>query len=139
MHLLKKELYELIRNDEKIFDFLLNSALDGLWFWDLENPTRQWMDAKFFKLLGYSHKDKYSDSVSWYEFVIPEDVKLAKAHIAAHLHNSHYNIDFSVRYKHKSGSIVWVKVRGVAITDSEGKPNRFLGAQTEITKQKKLS
>lgn len=33
---LKKELYELIKNDETIFDFIQESALDGMWYWDLE-------------------------------------------------------------------------------------------------------
>ena len=35
---LKKELYELIKSDERIFDFIQESCLDGMWYWDLENP-----------------------------------------------------------------------------------------------------
>lgn len=136
MHLLKKELYELIKNDENIFDFLLNSALDGIWFWDLENPARQYMDAKFFKLLGLNPNDDYDTHSNWYDYVLPEDIAMAKAHISAHVHNSKYSIDFNLRYKHKTGRIIWVKIRGLAILNSNGKPYRFLGAQAEITKQK---
>lgn len=38
---LKKELYELIKNDESIFDFIQESSLDGMWYWDLENPENE--------------------------------------------------------------------------------------------------
>ena len=36
-HYLKKELYEKIKKDSTIFDFLEDNSLDGLWYWDLEN------------------------------------------------------------------------------------------------------
>ena len=41
--------------------------------------------------------------------------------------------DQVMRYTHKSGHIVWVRCRGVAIRNSEGKPIRMLGAQTDIS------
>jgi hypothetical protein len=44
---LKKELYELIKTDESIFDFIQESSLDGLWYWDLEEPENEWMNSKF--------------------------------------------------------------------------------------------
>lgn len=38
---LKEELYELIKTDESIFDFIQESSLDGLWYWDLEHPEEE--------------------------------------------------------------------------------------------------
>ncbi len=33
-HYLKEELYNLVSNNEEIFDFLQKGSLDGLWYWD---------------------------------------------------------------------------------------------------------
>ena len=38
-HYLKKELYALIKEDPSIFNFFHQGTLDGLWYWDLENPA----------------------------------------------------------------------------------------------------
>ena len=56
---LKKELYELIRTDESIFDFIQESALDGLWYRDLENPENEWMNTKFWTVLGYNAEEMH--------------------------------------------------------------------------------
>jgi len=35
---LRRELYRRVRDDAAIFDFLQDGSLDGLWYWDLDNP-----------------------------------------------------------------------------------------------------
>ena len=40
---LKTELYEIIQKDSTIFDFLQENSLDGIWYWDLENPENEWL------------------------------------------------------------------------------------------------
>jgi hypothetical protein len=30
----------------RFFDFIQESALDGLWYWDLEKPEEEWMNPK---------------------------------------------------------------------------------------------
>ena len=39
---LKTELYQLVQEDDSIFEFLQNGSLDGLWHWDLEKPEEEW-------------------------------------------------------------------------------------------------
>ena len=41
-----------------------------------------------------------------------------------------------MRYRHKDGSTVWVRCRGIVIRDDTGKPVRMLGAHTDLTLQK---
>ena len=53
---LEKELYELIRTDNSIFTFLQSGSLDGIWYWDLENPENEWMSERFWTTLGYDPK-----------------------------------------------------------------------------------
>lgn len=37
-HYLEAELIQLFRENSEIYEFIGAAALDGLWFWDLENP-----------------------------------------------------------------------------------------------------
>ena len=56
-HYLKKELYELVSDDRSIFEFLQSGSLDGLWYWDIEKPEQEWMNARFWGLLGYDPQE----------------------------------------------------------------------------------
>ncbi|MBJ2135549.1 PAS domain-containing protein [Paraglaciecola chathamensis] len=130
---LKEELYELIKTDESIFDFIQESSLDGLWYWDLERPDEEWMNPKFWSVLGYDHREMPHKASAWQDIIHPDDLKLATENFINHCENPDYPYDQTVRYTHKSGSTVWIRCRGLAIRDKHGKPQRMLGAHQEIT------
>ena len=130
---LKKELYELIKTDESIFDFIQESALDGLWYWDLEKPEEEWMNPQFWAVLGYNHKEMPHKSSAWQDIIHPADLKLATENFIKHCENPDYPYNQTVRYTHKNGSTVWIRCRGLAIRDKNGKPVRMLGAHQDIT------
>ena len=50
---LEKELYKLVCADHSIFEFLHRGSLDGIWYWDLDNPENEWMSPQFWTTLGY--------------------------------------------------------------------------------------
>tara|TARA_B100000470_G_scaffold217054_1_gene200931 strand:+ start:275 stop:433 length:159 start_codon:yes stop_codon:yes gene_type:complete len=52
MNRLEEELYNKISTDKCVFDFIQESSLDGLWYWDLEEPEDEWMSPKFWTTLG---------------------------------------------------------------------------------------
>ena len=51
-HYLKQELYGLFRKDNSLFEFLQAGSLDGVWYWNLEKPTDEWMSPRFWEILG---------------------------------------------------------------------------------------
>lgn len=130
---LKKELYELIRTDETIFDFIQESSLDGLWYWDLEDTENEWMNAKFWTVLGYNPEEMPHKSTAWQNIINPDDLKLATENFIQHCKDPNHPYDQIVRYTHKDGSTVWIRCRGLAIRDKDGKPIRMLGAHHDIT------
>lgn len=71
---LKKELYQKFKQDSDIFEFLQEAALDGLWYWDLENPENEWLSPKFWHTLGYDSKEKTHSPSEWQELVNPKDL-----------------------------------------------------------------
>ncbi|MEM6795206.1 MAG: hypothetical protein AAF725_14600, partial [Acidobacteriota bacterium] len=64
-HYLEDELYRLIQEDPRIFDFLEASSLDGLWYWDLENPEHEWMSDRFWQTLGFDPDSRPHLASSW--------------------------------------------------------------------------
>jgi diguanylate cyclase (GGDEF)-like protein/PAS domain S-box-containing protein len=137
IHYLKKELYELVQKDSTIFEFLQSGSLDGVWYWDLENPENEWMSPHFWITLGYNPDNKRHLASEWQNLINSDDLQVAISNFEAHCSDPNHPYDQIVRYRHKDGSTVWVRCRGVAIRDKAGKPIRMLGAHTDITPQKK--
>lgn len=134
---LKKELYQLIKEDSSLFDFLQEAALDGLWFWDLTQPENEWMNSKFWTTLGYDPDKMPHKASSWQDIIYPEDLKQVYANFAKHSKDPSYPYDQIVRYRHKLGHTVWIRCRGIIIRDQNDKPLKMLGAHTDITQIKK--
>lgn len=132
-HPLEIEFRELLRNDPEIFDFLERSTLDGIWYWDLEHPEHEWMSETFWRTFGYDPAEKQHLAAEWQNMVDPNDLEAAIANFEAHCANPDHPYDQIVRYRHKNGHMVWVRCRGMAIRDPDGKPIRMLGAHTNIT------
>jgi diguanylate cyclase (GGDEF)-like protein/PAS domain S-box-containing protein len=133
---LKKELYELVKNDSSIFEFIQAGSLDGMWYWDLIDPKHEWMSDKFWTTLGFNPNEKKHLACEWQDLIFAEDLKIAKENLERHIENPNHPYDQIVRYRHKNGSTVWIRCRGLAIRDEQGKAIRMLGAHTDITHMK---
>lgn len=132
---LRDELYQHAREDPNFLDFLLRSALDGVWYWDLEHPEFEWMSPEFWELLGHDPASKRHLAREWQDLIFPEDLALAQHNFELHLADPDHPYDQVVRYTHKLGHTIWVRCRGIAHRDPlTGKPLRMLGAHTDLTK-----
>jgi len=135
---LKIELYELIKNDKSIFDFIQESSLDGMWYWDLENPENEWMNARFWTILGYNPEEMPHKSSAWQNIIDQDDLKIALDNFKKHCENPNHSYDQIVRYKHINNSTVWIRCRGIAIRNEKNQPIRMLGAHHDITDLKNV-
>ena len=133
MHYLEKELRELIKEDESVFDFLQKSTLDGLWYWDLENPEEEWMNSTFWEILGYDPGEMPHKVSSWMEIMNQDDQEIARQKITEHMENPERPYDQITRYRHADGHTVWIRCRGVIMRAADGTPLRMLGAHTDVT------
>ena len=135
-HYLESELYSLVKTNSDIFDFLQKGSLDGIWYWDLKHPENEWMSPSFWRTFGYDAGEKPHLSEAWQDIIHPEDLKLATENFEKHAADADFPYDQVVRYRHKNGSTVWIRCRGVIIRDEEGQPTRMLGAHQDITQLK---
>ena len=136
-HYLKDELYRLIQSDDSVFEFLHLGSLDGIWYWDLESPEHEWMSPGFWTTLGYDPAEMQHLASEWKDLIHAEDLAVALDNFTRHCEDPSHPYDQIVRYRHKDGSTVWIRCRGVAIRDESGKPIRMLGAHTDLTLQKR--
>ena len=132
MHYLEVELEEGIKNGN-LFQWLQEGSLDGLWYWDLENPEVEWMSDRFWEVFGYEPGEHPHTSEWWQANIHPDDLKVVEANLEAHKKDPDHPFDQIVRYKHKLGHTVWVRCRGIIVRDDSGKPVRMLGAHTDVT------
>ena len=136
-HYLKKELYELVRSDPAIFEFLQAGSLDGIWYWDVERQDQEWMSPRFKELFGYRDEEIPNTSEWWQANIFPEDRDVALDNFAKHLADPSHPYDQIVRYRHRDGGTVWVRCRGLAVRNERGEPIRLLGCHTDVTALKR--
>jgi len=138
MHYLQAELHELSRKGDSIFNFLRESSLDGMWYWDLEKPENEWMSPEFWRLFGYDPDVMPHTPDAWQDIIHPDDLRVAVTNFEKHLADPEHPYDQVVRYTHKeTGEHITVRCRGIAIRDENGKPIRMLGAHTDLTALKR--
>jgi len=132
-HYLKNELLELNKKEPVIFEWLEAGSLDGIWYWDLENPENMWYSAKIKATLGYGVDEIPNKSKWWRDRIFPGDFEKLARNYREHLENPDIPFDCVIRYPHKKGHTVWVRNRGLMIRNDEGKPVRMLGVHLDVT------
>lgn len=132
-HYLEAELAEQIRTNPAMWDFIRKSSLDGVWYWDLEDPEQEWMSPEFWQLFGIDPATRRHRASEWQDLIHPADLEKAMQNFRDHCAEPDHPYDQVVRYRHADGSTVWVRCRGLAIRDDTGRPVRMLGAHTAIT------
>ncbi|MEY1554996.1 PAS domain-containing protein [Yoonia sp. R2331] len=132
-HYLEAELEERLSRDPEIWEFIRQSTLDGVWFWDLEDPAHEWMSPEFWQTFGYDPDKMPHLADAWQDIINPEDLKIAQVNVGRHIEDPDHPYDQVVRYTKADGSTAWVRCRGLALRDETGKAVRLLGAHTDLT------
>ena len=125
---LEFEFNQKIKTDVSIFNFICNDVLDGIWYWDLENPENEWMSANYWTTLGYDPKEMPHTSETWQKIIHPDDLIFASEILQKHLENPSIPFDQTVRKFNKEGQVVWIRVKAQALANDEGKLTRMIGA-----------
>ena len=131
-HYLKRELFGRVRAGG-VFEALEAGAADGVWYWDLEQPEHEWMSPRFWQLFGYDPASKPHLSSAWRDLIHPDDLRGAMDNFEKHRADPNHPYDQYVRYRHRDGSTVWVRCRGRALRDANGKAIRMLGTHVDVT------
>jgi diguanylate cyclase (GGDEF)-like protein/PAS domain S-box-containing protein len=124
-----------LRESEERYALVLRGVNDGLWDWKLPENT-VYFSARWKRMLGYEEDEIGSDPDEWLKRVHPEDLQRVKRELRAHLEGGAPHFESEHRVRHKDGAYCWVLVRGLAVRDATGAPERMVGSQSDITRRK---
>ncbi|HEX8507229.1 MAG TPA: ATP-binding protein [Hymenobacter sp.] len=136
MDYLGNELRELQSSDYTVFDFIQESTLAGLWYWDLEREAARWATPKFWHMLGYDAPEPTHFADAWAAAVGPDDLAATDGYVAACIADHSYSFDQVVQGTHRDGSVRWLHCWGLVLRNAAGQPHRLLGVLVDITKRR---
>jgi PAS domain S-box-containing protein len=125
---LESEFNQRIKTDVSIFNFICNDVLDGIWYWDLENPEHEWMSRNYWTTLGFNPDEMPHNSDAWQEIIHPDDLVLAREVLQKHFENPSIPYDQTVRMFRKDGEMIWIRCKAQALANEDGKLIRMIGA-----------
>lgn len=125
---------EQLKNLSSRLHLALTSAHLGVWEWDIVNNKLSW-DDRMFELYGLS-RDHFAPQVTtWETSIHPEDRDFAVDSLYAALRGEK-PFDTQFRVVRPDGTGLHLKANGLVLRSSDGKPERMLGVNADITVQK---
>jgi PAS domain S-box-containing protein len=126
---------EALHDYERITAHIFENTGDGIWIWEM-GTDRVIYSKEWWAMLGYQAGELPDHPETWWQLTHPDHLPLVKKTIARYLAGElpHYAIEFQMR--HKDGRAIWVLSRGSIVKGTGGKPNRFVGSNTDITPMK---
>ncbi len=128
---------ETEEENKRLTDRLLlatSSAGLGIWDWNVRDNSMVW-DDRMFELYGVTREGTPSNADAWINGLHPEDKESALAACQAAL-NGEKDFDIEFRVLRPDGTVKHLKANGLVIMGADRKPDRMLGINADITKQK---
>ena len=133
-----KQTEEALRESEKRFPLALNGAEAGLWDWDVVNG-QVYYSPLWKEMLGYKDHEVANSIAGWKDLWHPDDGPKIEEAMHDYLQGKTKKYQIVHRMRHKNGEWRWILTRGGILKDSTGTPYRWVGTNTDITKEKEKS
>lgn len=137
MNHLENELRILQSSDASVFDFIQESALAGLWYWELGGQEGKWANDKFWRNLGYDPEQQPAlGQEAWHKAIGPDDLAATAEYVTGCIADHSYTFDQVVRATCHDGSTAWLHCWGLVLRNHTGQANRLMGVLVDITRQR---
>jgi PAS domain S-box-containing protein len=127
---------ERLRASEERYGLVANAANDGIWDWNLLT-NEAYRSARWWEILGYTENEILPRVDAMAELFHPDDQKLVMLALEDHIKN-HIPFDIEYRIRQKSGVYIWVRTKGQALWDENGKAYRMAGSTGDISVRKSV-
>ncbi|MEO0988241.1 MAG: response regulator [Cyanobacteria bacterium J06639_14] len=117
------------------FTLAAEGASDGIWDWDMQTDN-VYLSPRWKQLLGYADDEMSNCLESWQQSLHPEDSERVQTFLKNYLDHKSPTYQVEFRARHQDGTYRWIRARGAALWDEQGKPYRMAGSHTDITTQK---
>jgi PAS domain S-box-containing protein len=130
----RKEAEKKLHAEKERFRLAAQSLSDVVYEWDMVSSV-QWF-GNIDELLGYAPGEFPRTLKAWLDILHPGDRDRVWTAVERHLKGeSAYETEYRVR--HNDGTWRHWLARGSVLKDASGKPNKWVGAITDITERKK--
>ena len=127
--------YITLRRSEERYALAARGSNEGLWDWNLQ-ADRLFLSSRWLEMAGYEENELGDSPQVWFDRVHPLDLALLKLTIDDHLQGHTSCLEHEYRLKHRDGTYRWMLIRGLAVPNQNGKPERIVGSQTDISLRK---
>jgi diguanylate cyclase (GGDEF)-like protein/PAS domain S-box-containing protein len=131
----QRALRALAESEERLA-LAMAGANDGLWDWNLRTD-QLYLSARWKAMLGYADAELGSAPAEWLDRIHASDLARFRQALATHLDGNVAHFEIEHRVCARDRSYRWMLTRGLAVSDSQGRPTRIAGSQTDITERKR--
>ncbi len=125
---------QLLKQKEQ-FELAVNGSNDGIWDWEVETGYL-FLSHKWKEQLGYAGGELKNEVNTFSTLLHDDDKARVWNRIQDYLDGKIDNYDLEFRMIHKDGQPRWIRARGEASRNPDGKPYRMAGSHTDITDRK---
>ncbi|NRB78013.1 MAG: PAS domain-containing protein [Saccharospirillaceae bacterium] len=125
-----------LMNSEQRFYLAMKGSNDGLWDWQV-NSNKIYLSPRWKSMLGYDDKELDNDIAVVSDLMYSEDLEVITQLLNDYVSGAIDTYECEFRMVHKNGSLVNILSRGFAVRNNNGKANRVVGTNIDITNRKK--
>jgi PAS domain S-box-containing protein len=108
---------------------------DGIWDWNLQS-NELYLSPRWKEQIGYTDEELPNQFETFISRIHPEDSGSVMDFLNEYLTGKIDRYDIEFRLRHKDGSYRWIRARGAAIRDAQGKAIRMAGTHNDVTERK---
>lgn len=123
------------RESNDRFDKAMEATSEGLFDWNLIT-NEVFYSPRWKEMLGYEDSELPNVFSVWEDLIKPEDLERSKKILNEIVVGKRAEFDMEFRMKHKKGHWVDIQSRANVFVNSNGKPQRVVGAHSDISKRK---
>lgn len=127
-----------LRVSEERFELAVRGTNDGIWDWNLETD-QLYLAPRFLEILGQKVQEcgqEWKSTDMWLKRVHPKDLSDVREAVKAHI-KRHEILDIRYRVRSEQESWLWIRMRGQAQWNKQGRAVRLCGSIMDITESKR--
>ncbi len=127
-----------LRTSEERFELAIRGTNDGIWDWNIETDEL-YLAPRFMEILGHRSPEvgqEWRGTQPWLEKVHPKDKASVQQAVREHIVD-HVPLDIRYRVKSEHENWLWLRMRGQAQWNEQGRAVRMCGSIMDITESKR--
>ena len=134
----RKQTEEALRLSQERFALAVAGSDDGVWDFDYVHH-RVFASRRCRQILGIATEPEVQPLEEWFRALVlhPDDMPQREAAMQAHLDGLTPAYEGEWRVRHAGNQYRWVRVRGMCVRDTSGKPLRMAGSVSDIDARKR--